>query len=77
MTPKNCPACGYDFTGEPIPPESRALFGNATHFSLVVLVDYSHLGYDGAGEYMCPNCGSRWGRWSGRILKDGESEPVP
>lgn len=31
--------------------------------------------YDGISEYWCMDCGLREGRWSGKILKDGESEP--
>lgn len=30
--------------------------------------------YDGTSEYHCP-CGARTGRWSGKVLKDGEAEP--
>ena len=30
--------------------------------------------YDGVSEYRCLNCGTRWGRWSGKILKKGETE---
>lgn len=31
--------------------------------------------YDGISEWRCPDCGTRTGRWSGRTLRDGESEP--
>lgn len=30
--------------------------------------------YDGISEYRCQICKTRYGRWSGRILKDGEFE---
>jgi len=30
--------------------------------------------YDGLSELVCAQCGTRYGRWSGRKLKDGESE---
>lgn len=30
--------------------------------------------YDGVSEIRCP-CGARTGRWSGRVLEDGASEP--
>lgn len=40
--------------------------------------------YDGVSEWMCPFCGLREGRWSGKVLKDdecearfGEGSPVP
>jgi len=31
--------------------------------------------YDGVSEWRCPDCGTRTGRWSGRVLADGETEP--
>lgn len=30
--------------------------------------------YDGVSEVVCRDCGVRIGRWSGRVLKDGEFE---
>jgi hypothetical protein len=30
--------------------------------------------YDGISEYKCTICGNRVGRWSGKILVDGELE---
>jgi hypothetical protein len=30
--------------------------------------------YDGISEFRCPFCGRREGRWSGRVLEDGEYE---
>lgn len=31
--------------------------------------------WDGVSEWRCPACGRRYGRWSGRELRDGEIEP--
>ena len=33
--------------------------------------------YDGVSEFNClePNCYTRWGRWTGKILEPGEFEP--
>ena len=33
--------------------------------------------YDGVSEWVCMSkaCGARYGRWSGKELKKGESEP--
>jgi hypothetical protein len=31
--------------------------------------------YDGVSEWQCMECKTRWGRWSGKELKDGECEP--
>ena len=30
--------------------------------------------YDGMSERMCERCGTRYGRWTGRELHEGESE---
>ena len=32
--------------------------------------------YDGISEYKCAKCGTRYGRWTGKILKDGECEKI-
>jgi len=31
--------------------------------------------YDGISEIMCLNCKRRYGRWTGKELKEGEKEP--
>ena len=31
--------------------------------------------YDGISEKQCRKCGKRVGRWSGRVLAEGETEP--
>lgn len=31
--------------------------------------------YDGVSEYLCTVCGQRVGRWTGNVLKEGETEP--
>lgn len=31
--------------------------------------------WDGASEFSCPRCGRREGRWTGRVLTGGASEP--
>lgn len=41
-------------------------------------VEYSHDSpehYDGISEYQCPRCGLREGRWTGKVLTGGASEP--
>lgn len=45
-----------------------------THYRRVIGVQYRS-GYDGVSEWLCPDCGCREGRWSGRILVDDELEP--
>lgn len=48
-------------------------------FDLVKLIGveyaYGHpQRYDGISEWLCPDCGYREGRWSGKALAEGESE---
>ncbi len=31
--------------------------------------------HDGVSEWRCTECGTRYGRWSGKVLTDGEWEP--
>lgn len=31
--------------------------------------------YDGISEWRCAQCHRRWGRWTGKELKEGEWEP--
>ena len=43
----------------------------------VVLVEYNMLDtfhYDGTSEIKCMDCNARFGRWTGKELKDGEQE---
>lgn len=31
--------------------------------------------YDGVSEWLCPECEVRVGRWTGKVLAEGEQEP--
>lgn len=77
-TDRHCAGCGADLQGEPIPEELREeYYGGETHFRRVIAVEYSYDSpnrYDGVSEWRCPDCGRREGRWSGRVLEDGEEE---
>lgn len=70
-----CLGCRSDLRGEPIPEEHRRYYNpDATHYSKVVGVEYAG-GFDGISEWMCPVCGRREGRWTGKVLGEGETEP--
>ena len=56
---ENCPHCGVDLQGNPIPKKDQHLFG-ATHFSRKIGV-YDR-DKDRTVEYQCPDCGKRWKR---------------
>jgi hypothetical protein len=75
---ETCPACHADMRGAAIPEEHRQHYGGATHGSRVIGVEYAYGSphrYDGVSEWRCPDCGYREGRWSGKALAEGESEP--
>jgi hypothetical protein len=47
-------------------------------FSRLIGVEYAYPHpdrHDGVSEWQCRGCGSRWGRWTGNVLVDGETEP--
>ena len=74
-----CDGCGADLRAAPIPEKDRSWYPpNVTHFTRVIGIQYGYTNpdhYDGVSEWRCPDCGRREGRWSGRVLADGESEP--
>lgn len=73
-----CPNCGTNWVGQEIPEADRELFGNYTHFQRGPIgVEYRSTteDYDGVSEWECPDCKTRWGRWTGKVLKEGELEP--
>lgn len=44
----------------------------------VIMVEYTHDNpehYDGVSEVECRDCGARFGRWNGKELAEGETEP--
>lgn len=46
-----------------------------THYQRVIGVEYQGE-YDGVAEWVCPDCGRREGRFTGKVLGDGETEVV-
>lgn len=65
----HCNGCGADLDYEG---------ADGDLYSRVLGVEYDHghrCRYDGVSEWECPDCGRREGRWSGRVLEEGEFEP--
>jgi len=60
-----------EVVGEP-EPETCAACGGTDLMACQYTYDHPHH-YDGISEYHCA-CGARTGRWSKKILKEGESE---
>lgn len=75
-----CPECGITWIGDEIPEEHRELYGDKQHFMANIMgVEYGYPSpeqYDGISEWKCTGCGTRWGRWTHKILGEGELEPV-
>lgn len=56
---EDCPYCGANLQGDPIPEEEQHLFG-ATHFSrMISLYDWE---LDRTTTFKCPDCGGEWER---------------
>jgi len=53
-----CPHCGENMVGDPIPYASRELYGDKTHFSRLIGVSNG----DSILYYKCPSCGKRINR---------------
>ncbi len=73
---EQCPNCGVSWIGDPIPKEHQANY-SGTHFKREIGIQYSYdhpEHYDGISEYMCPDCKTRFGRWTGKKLAESESE---
>ena len=51
-----CPHCGANLLGAPIPEKSRPSFGNATHFLRVIGIERRDDDY--ISSYRCPDCGA-------------------
>ena len=57
-----CPHCGSNLIGKPIPEASRHLFGGAKHFLRVIGIEERN--DDFISAYRCPDCGAQDSRWS-------------
>lgn len=71
-----CPVCKSTGEGAPIPEEQQESYG-ATHFSRFIGIEYPYGHpdrYDGVSEWNCPDCGARWGQFSGKILTGDQCE---
>jgi hypothetical protein len=69
-----CPDCGSSWRAGEIADRPGEFY------SRLIGVEYSYDSpnhYDGISEWRCPDCGARWGRFSGRRLGEGESERRP
>ena len=60
-----------DKTDEEVMEHVKESYGEPYKFSKIVGIEDPKL-YDGASWYMCPECNSRWDRWTGEIVKDDD-----
>lgn len=73
-----CPYCEKSLLGKEIPHEVRHMYGDKTHYMRTISIEYAYDSpehYDGVSEWKCPHCRTREGRWTHKVLKDGEVEP--
>lgn len=55
----DCPGCGVDLIGEPIPEEWRnRYYGGATHYTRRIGIEPR--GLDRVTHWRCPECGHEW-----------------
>lgn len=55
-----CPKCKANLQGIPIPSEDKKFYGDRTHYSRLIGIEYSYDHpnyYDGISEWQCPDCG--------------------
>lgn len=70
-----------DKLGEPAKKDAKLADGYCRRCDKTVMpigVEYSHdhpEHFDGVSEWRCPRCGRREGRFTGRLLTEGASEP--
>ncbi|MEK4876213.1 hypothetical protein N1I87_16550 [Bacillus sp. FSL W8-0102] len=57
---EDCPFCGANLQGNPIPKELQHHYGNATHFSRKIGI--SNLEADRVIKWQCPDCKEEWER---------------
>lgn len=59
---ENCPKCGANLRGAPIPTEHTEQFGGEAFYSRMIGVEVQGV-YDGVLYWMCPDCRGTWHRW--------------
>ena len=68
-----CPKCKSDWRSGRIPPEyvAKGYYGEPTeeprYFSRLIGVELPEK-YDGISYWVCPDCGTRWDRWTGKEM---------
>lgn len=81
MRPSQQLAATADRLGEPAKKGATLADGYCARCDQTVMpigVQYTHdhpEHYDGTSEWNCPRCGRREGRWTGKVLTGGASEP--
>ena len=70
-----CPVCKADWRGKKIPKEYREHYADgATHYSRLIGIEIHSIffvqgGYDGVSYWECPDCKTRWDRWTHKQVK--------
>ena len=62
MVHDNCPSCGAEFIGDPIPKDIAKHYAG-THWRRDIAIDGGYMGiYDGCVAMRCPDCGHEFPR---------------
>ncbi|OGM09255.1 hypothetical protein A2Z67_04930 [Candidatus Woesebacteria bacterium RBG_13_36_22] len=66
---RHCPVCKVDWRGKKIPKEYKEHYpSGATHYSRLIGIEIQG-GYDGVSYWECPDCKTRWDRWTHKQVK--------
>lgn len=65
---RSCPVCHSSWDGDEIPANVRHMYaGTNLHFSRLRGIEVRG-GYDGVSIWICPDCGSRWDRFTAKLI---------
>jgi rubredoxin len=70
-----CPVCTTDWQGKPILEKDKHLYKGATHYSRLIGVEIPEK-YDGVSYWECPDCHTRWDRFTGEKIVTSQARRV-
>jgi len=69
---KTCPECKADWRGKLIPKKDRHLY-SSDRYSRLIGIEIQG-GYDGVSFWECPDCHTRWDRFTGEKVEKVKKE---
>jgi len=64
-----CPVCNSDWDGGNIPKNIREHYSEPYKWSRLIGIEIREL-YDGVSFWECPDCKTKWNRWTLEIVKE-------